>query len=204
MEEGINNNNTSSQQQHQGSIRVSITPGLSLHPPRDFHQRSRIMRTAETDDHSDDEEDFDILMSRNILAPFHFNQSDVLFALILEEENYTESMAAALEISMQEAIEMATMRKPFQRIKVIPLFYKDFLRDNRSSSDQTSQNFQQCTICLMGYKSRDRVCSLDCKHLFHSKCIKEWGKYKSTCPTCRCNIPLSKPRKRSCHNPSAE
>ena len=46
-----------------------------------------------------------------------------------------------------------------------------------------------CTICLCDFEEEDIVSKLvNCRHIFHTDCIKEWGYYKTTCPTCRTNI----------------
>ena len=44
----------------------------------------------------------------------------------------------------------------------------------------------KCSICLEDYVDDDRiVINLQCKHLFHKSCIKEWGKQSINCPICR-------------------
>lgn len=46
----------------------------------------------------------------------------------------------------------------------------------------------ECSICLLRYKNNEELCQLDCKHIFHSKCFKEWNK---DCPF-RCKIELER------------
>ena len=43
----------------------------------------------------------------------------------------------------------------------------------------------ECSICLQTMK---RSTKLDCGHLYHSQCIREWYKQENTCPMCRCPI----------------
>jgi hypothetical protein len=46
-----------------------------------------------------------------------------------------------------------------------------------------------CAICLESWKDTDEVSKFEpCGHLFHSDCISEWIRRKSTCPTCRTDV----------------
>ena len=48
---------------------------------------------------------------------------------------------------------------------------------------------QECSICLEQFKENQFVRTLNCKHVYHKKCIDKWiNKYKKFhCPTCRKN-----------------
>ena len=52
----------------------------------------------------------------------------------------------------------------------------------------TNKKYDACCICTDNYKKNDEVSVLECEHIYHIKCIKEWCKYKSTCPVCNANI----------------
>ena len=45
-----------------------------------------------------------------------------------------------------------------------------------------------CSICTEDFKQKHKVSQLNCGHIFHTKCIKEWSHYKSTCPLCRVDL----------------
>ena len=47
-----------------------------------------------------------------------------------------------------------------------------------------------CNICSQDYIATDVVSLLECTHLFHTKCIREWAHYKPDCPLCRTKIPV--------------
>jgi len=49
---------------------------------------------------------------------------------------------------------------------------------------------ENCTVCVSKYIKNDEVVNLDCKHVFHKKCISEWVKYKAECPVCRGKIKI--------------
>ena len=52
--------------------------------------------------------------------------------------------------------------------------------------DTITQEETTCSICMNEYIKEDWVSILvKCKHIFHTKCIKEWLKYKKNCPICR-------------------
>lgn len=45
-----------------------------------------------------------------------------------------------------------------------------------------------CPICQCDYEHKEKVRELDCKHVFHVKCIDEWLSLHATCPLCRKNV----------------
>lgn len=46
----------------------------------------------------------------------------------------------------------------------------------------------ECSICLETFTYNTKVCNLQCGHIYHKSCIKEWFKINSTCPQCRVEI----------------
>jgi hypothetical protein len=53
---------------------------------------------------------------------------------------------------------------------------------------------KDCCICLDDFIENEDVSILpDCKHVFHEKCIFEWGKLNPTCPVCRDEIETEVP-----------
>ena len=42
-----------------------------------------------------------------------------------------------------------------------------------------------CTICIVDFENDDMISITNCNHIYHTDCIKEWGKYKTECPVCR-------------------
>jgi hypothetical protein len=42
-----------------------------------------------------------------------------------------------------------------------------------------------CSICDAELLDEERVIKLNCDHMFHSECIKNWLKKKNNCPNCR-------------------
>lgn len=52
----------------------------------------------------------------------------------------------------------------------------------------TKEKEKECCICLDDFTDDDYVSISNCNHLFHTKCIKEWSTYRTTCPVCRENF----------------
>lgn len=56
----------------------------------------------------------------------------------------------------------------------------------------TEKKFDNCPICTDKYEDTETVSVLNCGHIYHPKCIKEWGHYNPSCPICKAEIPVSR------------
>jgi len=57
-----------------------------------------------------------------------------------------------------------------------------------SSSSSTPAKIyysDQCPVCLSNFYGTERVGVLNCGHVFHPECIKQWLKQSKSCPLCR-------------------
>eukprot|EP00058_Branchiostoma_floridae_P001093 XP_002586581.1 hypothetical protein BRAFLDRAFT_106176 [Branchiostoma floridae] len=61
-----------------------------------------------------------------------------------------------------------------QEIESIP--YRNFARNEEAKT---------CSICIVNYRTGNRVKTLPCSHEFHEACIKRWLREHENCPTCR-------------------
>ncbi|KAK2580281.1 hypothetical protein KPH14_012527 [Odynerus spinipes] len=53
------------------------------------------------------------------------------------------------------------------------------------TSESNYEEFE-CVICMENLEAVNKVIyTLDCKHKFHKKCIKDWFQQNQSCPTCR-------------------
>ena len=57
---------------------------------------------------------------------------------------------------------------------------------------ENEEKDNSCSICSDKFKPGNEVAVLSCDHIFHQKCIQEWGHYKAECPLCKKSIPLEK------------
>nr|XP_006008995.1 PREDICTED: RING finger protein 150 [Latimeria chalumnae] len=58
----------------------------------------------------------------------------------------------------------------------------------RDRSQETDSDFDNCAVCIEGYKPNDVVRILPCRHLFHKSCVDPWLLDHRTCPMCKMNI----------------
>jgi hypothetical protein len=54
--------------------------------------------------------------------------------------------------------------------------------------DSEDREISQCSICLEDFSGDDEISTLKCLHIFHKKCIVNWGKYRQDCPMCRAKV----------------
>ncbi|KAJ0448353.1 putative transcription factor C2H2 family [Helianthus annuus] len=56
---------------------------------------------------------------------------------------------------------------------------------NKSSSHISTEIQWKCTICQEEHEEEDEIGKLECGHLYHMYCIKQWLGQKKTCPICK-------------------
>ncbi|KAL0970609.1 hypothetical protein UPYG_G00244390 [Umbra pygmaea] len=62
------------------------------------------------------------------------------------------------------------------------------VRTIRRGDQETESDFDNCAVCIEGYKPNDTVRILPCRHLFHKSCVDPWLLDHRTCPMCKMNI----------------
>ncbi|KAM4709841.1 RING finger protein 150 [Discoglossus pictus] len=62
------------------------------------------------------------------------------------------------------------------------------VRTIKKGDKETEPDFDNCAVCIEGYKSNDVVRILPCRHLFHKSCVDPWLLDHRTCPMCKMNI----------------
>jgi len=86
--------------------------------------------------------------------------------------------------------------QPFDRILNMSLSEDTQLHKNLTNRIKVNnetideEKNETCTICFDCFKKNEKASTLSCSHMFHTKCIQEWGYYKPNCPICREKIPL--------------
>ena len=61
----------------------------------------------------------------------------------------------------------------------------DSSSEEEDSSDATEH---ECPICMLAFEAGDEVCesnNLQCSHVFHRTCMKQWLEKHEECPMCR-------------------
>uniref|UniRef100_G3Q3X6 RING-type domain-containing protein n=1 Tax=Gasterosteus aculeatus aculeatus TaxID=481459 RepID=G3Q3X6_GASAC len=59
--------------------------------------------------------------------------------------------------------------------------YKLQVRTIRKGDQETEADFDNCAVCIEGYKANDVVRILPCRHLFHKSCVDPWLLDPRTC-----------------------
>lgn len=109
---------------------------------------------------------------------FHEDTNDSLY-----EPFY--NIDSILTTSLLENQAAAIRKKEDQEIEL----NENFVYKNLDSTS-SEENEITCCICVEKFVDDDIVSKLPCKHIFHEPCIKEWGKYKTTCPICRTELKI--------------
>ncbi|XP_038978794.1 E3 ubiquitin-protein ligase BIG BROTHER-like [Phoenix dactylifera] len=50
------------------------------------------------------------------------------------------------------------------------------------------EKHEECVICYMAYKNRDKLMTLPCKHQYHKTCVTKWLKINKACPVCNVEV----------------
>lgn len=53
---------------------------------------------------------------------------------------------------------------------------------------ELESEFDQCAVCIEGYKASDVIRILPCKHIFHKSCVDPWLLEQRSCPMCKLDI----------------
>ncbi|XP_064637734.1 RING finger protein 150-like isoform X2 [Lineus longissimus] len=62
------------------------------------------------------------------------------------------------------------------------------LRTIKCGDKETQSDFDQCAVCIEGYKQAEVVRILPCKHVFHKSCVDPWLLEQRSCPMCKMDI----------------
>ncbi|KAL1544289.1 RING-type E3 ubiquitin transferase [Salvia divinorum] len=62
---------------------------------------------------------------------------------------------------------------------------QDSFKKRKHGAVKASQVMEPCCICQEDYVAGDDIGILDCRHEFHTSCIKQWLILKNICPICK-------------------
>uniref|UniRef100_A0A3P8X5Z9 Ring finger protein 150a n=1 Tax=Cynoglossus semilaevis TaxID=244447 RepID=A0A3P8X5Z9_CYNSE len=62
------------------------------------------------------------------------------------------------------------------------------LRTIKKGDKETESEYDNCAVCIEGYKPNDVIRILPCRHVFHKHCVDPWLQEHRTCPMCKMNI----------------
>jgi len=81
---------------------------------------------------------------------------------------------------------LAAYQSPTNPVSPERLTTLDSFKYNREI--HTDLNDSTCIICLDGFEDGNSIIKLDCRHPYHSGCIKKWFTEHNTCPICKAII----------------
>ncbi|KAM3144510.1 hypothetical protein pb186bvf_003379 [Paramecium bursaria] len=90
-----------------------------------------------------------------------------------EQEIDTDAMTYEQLLELEEQIGHVSKGLTNEQIKQIPKFTLEEPVEDK------------CSVCLFEFKADEKCRELQCKHLYHSKCIKEWLLENKCCPLCK-------------------
>ncbi|KAF7653945.1 hypothetical protein LDENG_00076770 [Lucifuga dentata] len=62
------------------------------------------------------------------------------------------------------------------------------VRTIKKGDKEMESDFDNCAVCIEGYKPNDVIRILPCGHVFHKHCVDPWLQDHRTCPMCKMNI----------------
>jgi NACalpha-BTF3-like transcription factor len=139
----------------------------------------------------EEQKNYNVYTNRLFVNNYNINILDYIdnFQMLFNINNEYNIVGNVYEDIEEKMISIATMesensynsheRNPECIINIKSLKFKDC---------KHKENI--CTICISEYKSEDKVSILKCNHIYHNKCILEWGMYRQECPMCRESIEI--------------
>ncbi len=109
-----------------------------------------------------------------------FEQDDVKTTLIVRSKNGSKPSSNNYNIVPQIPVDSTLDLLDLERVpynELVPKFKQIKIGDKLIG--------QLCSICQENYKPKEYKRELNCKHIFHKKCIDKWLKSNLSCPFCR-------------------
>lgn len=108
----------------------------------------------------------------------YYNNNNIDYILSIYNRDTNNTIENILNQSFEEAPTLC--KKENQNINLQQFIY--------TKGDNSTES---CTICLCDFENGTSISTLDCSHVFHYSCLKEWCQYKSQCPICRDEIKIN-------------
>ncbi|TVU16101.1 hypothetical protein EJB05_39650 [Eragrostis curvula] len=77
-----------------------------------------------------------------------------------------------------EAIGTESKGLPASAIALLPI------STYKSGIFSRKEKHNECVICCMAYKNRDKLTKLPCEHQYHQTCVAKWLQINKVCPVC--------------------
>lgn len=110
---------------------------------------------------------------------YRYNQTESLLRLLAMANSLRNQSFDHVQFAMERSAEEQDLRRNSEIVVDV----------NSQQFNTTDKKYTLCSICTDEYQDNTNVSILDCGHVFHPKCIREWGKYNAVCPLCKEEIP---------------
>lgn len=135
----------------------------------------------------------DIVQANTIGTDFPSENNITIYSLIRQVTSRVTQNIPELMVNSD------TIQLPSNNILIVGLdLNNETNQEDTVSRQETSQitvnsekykdvttTYTTCAICTEDFVEDDDISKVKCNHIFHTKCITEWGHYKCECPTCR-------------------
>ena len=141
----------------------------------------------------------DVILLETIITnyySYYTERHDIvdIFCSLLEFHGFKPEVIDFLRPSIMETNEVMNTPIPtsFWEPVSLRLSEEDFLKLNtkpmskKLKKELDLEEVDDCVICMEEIRSRMHCTTLECKHIFHKKCIKQWLMKDCQLPTCPC------------------
>lgn len=158
------------------SIKINIRTGTSTRKANPKKEENFIERLRSTN--------FDRFTSNFIEEDVKIELYEYIFPHPIFYDNISTNNFVNASTSLEDIISRSMIDSELKRNPSIQLDLNSFECEDKEI-DKT------CSICCTKFQKKEKLSKIEiCQHIFHSKCIEEWGKYKAECPLCRQEIPI--------------
>ncbi|MCD7461040.1 RING finger protein 24 [Datura stramonium] len=94
-----------------------------------------------------------------------------------EHDPTTENVSSEILLKLHEHMNVGSRVKAF--------YLSINLHKYESPKSTCLESKEHCCLCLVDYCDGEDLAKIDCGHVYHIDCIKEWIKLKNSCPICK-------------------
>ncbi|CAN8308335.1 unnamed protein product [Cochlearia groenlandica] len=99
------------------------------------------------------------------------------------------ALTLTVTLTYQTVVVMSESHSPSKEDVLMATVLRLILLGKKISGGE-EETREPCSICLDDISCSDTKhgfpTKMECSHVFHSRCLKEWLQRKNTCPLCRC------------------
>ncbi|XP_059306549.1 uncharacterized protein LOC132057993 [Lycium ferocissimum] len=106
-------------------------------------------------------------------------RDDISSSIFQENEGELGEAGVDMQDLVEQSRALMRARDPYLNIN---------LHKYDAANSTCLESKERCCICLDEYFDGENLAKIDCGHLYHVGCIKEWNKLENTFPVCKRRI----------------